>query len=320
MKIILFGLGSIGRQQANILRDCSGVELFAYRTNKAKAVDGLNIKELYTWEDVEKVKADIAFITNPTFLHIETALRCANLGMHLFIEKPLSSSLEGIDSLRALCSKKRLACYVAYCLRFHPVINKIKELIRDKDIYHVRITCSSFLPDWRKDKNHLESYSVSHEQGGGVLLDLSHEFDYIQYLFGKIKTAKGNSGKVSPVTIDSEDFADVLLTLDNTININLHLNFLSQLKERSIKISFSDGYIVGDLIKNKITFFYQNKREVIEFSLSSDECLKKQAEFFLTNLKTLRGKNNLAESKELLEKILNLRKEKILVFGKNNKL
>ena len=310
MKIILFGLGSIGRQQANILRDCSGVELFAYRTNKAKAADGLNIKEIYSWEEVEKVKADIAFITNPTFLHIETALRCANLGMHLFIEKPLSSSLEGIDQLRALCSKKRLACYVAYCLRFHPVINKIKELIRDKDIYHVRITCSSFLPDWRKDKNHLESYSASHEQGGGVLLDLSHEFDYIQYIFGKIKALRGNSGKVSTVTIDSEDFADVLVTLDSGIKINLHLNFLSQLNERSIKIIFKDGFIVGDLVNNNIVFFYKNKKEIIEFKLSRDACFKKQAEFFLTNIQAGDKIDNLDESKELLEKILLLRNRK----------
>ena len=88
MKVVIFGLGSIGRRQARLLLDNFRHELFAFRSNEGIAPNDLGIKEIYNWEEVEKLNPEVAFITNPTFLHLETALKCAKLGMHLFIEKP----------------------------------------------------------------------------------------------------------------------------------------------------------------------------------------------------------------------------------------
>lgn len=71
-----------------------------------------------------------------------TASQCARRGMHLFIEKPLSDSLKGFSDLLRLTQKKNLTVYIAYCLRFHPVIAKLKELLKGKKVVHARVDLS----------------------------------------------------------------------------------------------------------------------------------------------------------------------------------
>ena len=169
MKIVIFGMGSIGQRHAKILLEQYNHDVFAFRSNKDSSPNELGIKELFSWDEVKELKADIAFITNPTANHMEVALQCASLGMHLFIEKPLSHNCDHIAELQTQCEDKQLTCYTAYCLRFSPVIQKVSELLAGKRVYHVRIVCSSYLHHWREEENLLKSYSVYKDQGGGIL-------------------------------------------------------------------------------------------------------------------------------------------------------
>jgi len=311
MKILICGLGSIGLRHAKILSEYLKHDVYAYRSTKHRVTHRLNIKEVFSWDEVEALRPDVAYITNPTFLHIKTALQCASLGAHLFIEKPLSHSLEDIDLLEFSSSEKGLTCYVAYCLRFHPVIKKVREIIEEKNIYHARIVCSSFLPFWRPEEDYREGYSASSKDGGGVLLDLSHEFDYACYLFGEIVEMTGVYGRASDLTIDAEDFADVLLTTKDSISVNIHLNFNSLLNERNLVIDFEGGYIVGDLIRNSVEFSYQGDVKRYEYPLSRDDYLKEQSEYFLDNIGNPSIINSLGEAKTLLKQILRFKHAKI---------
>lgn len=304
MKIIIFGLGSIGQTHARLLSESCEHNLFAFRSNRLNKPNQMGIKELYSWEEVKELSPDVAFIANPTFLHTETAINCAKLGINLFIEKPLSHSLENIDLLESICQQKKLTCYTAYCLRFHPLIKKIGELVKSKHIYHVRVACSSYLPQWRPNQDFKKGYSVSAEKGGGVMLDLSHEFDYIQYLFGKIESVKGIRARASNLTIDAEDLADLLLVLEEGIHVNLHLNFLSRLEERTIKVDFERGYLTGDLITGRMDYLYDGKTQSFKFDIRRDEYLKQQTRYFFDNLGNPSIMNNLEEAKGLLSKIL----------------
>jgi len=304
MKIIFFGLGSIGNRQAKILLEDYNHEVFAYRTNKGQEKNHLGIKEVYSWSEVKKIKPDIAFITNPTSLHVKTALRCASLGMHLFIEKPLSNSMKDISALMKICRDKDLTAYVAYNMRFIPIIKKIKQLIKGKKIYHVRVVCSSYLPHWRPGVNHLKSYSSSRKLGGGVLLDLSHEFDYIKYLFGPFKTLQGKFGRISDVAVDAEDYADIVMTLESCVAVNLHLNFMSLLKERKIIIDYKDGYCIGDLIRNRIIYVVGKKEKYLDCACDRNSSHREQMQYFFHNLNSPKLMNNLKEASILLKKIL----------------
>src|SRR3990167_10434426 len=122
MKIIFFGMGSIGHRHAGILLKNYNHYLYAYRSGVSDKPNSLGIKELNTWDEVEKLKPDIAFITNPTSLHIETAIKCALLDCKLFIEKPIGKDLTDLDKLIEIVKNKKLVTYIAYNRRFHPVI------------------------------------------------------------------------------------------------------------------------------------------------------------------------------------------------------
>lgn len=306
MKVIFFGLGSIGNRHARIIQNNFDFELFAYRSGTGPSND-LGIAEIYSWKDIEAIKPDVAFITNPTSMHIETAIRCARMGMHLFIEKPLSDRLEGLDELEALCRDKELFCYVAYCLRFHPVIKELLQVLDGKKVQHVRVSCSSYLPDWRPGFDCKKSYSASLKMGGGVLLDLSHEFDYIEYLFGPIIEASMLFGKAADITVDAEDYADGLIWTEKSIPVNLHINFISHQIERKIIVDCEDGCLIGDIANNRVELIGHKGIEVRDFKETRDDYLKEQLEYFFNNLGKKRIMNNLLDARELLEKILVIR-------------
>src|SRR3989338_5381572 len=120
MKVIFFGLGSIGLRHARILKKKKKHKLYAYRTYKGQKNSALGIEELTSWKEIDRIHPDVAFITNPTNLHISTAIRCAQRGMQLLIEKPLDSEIKNLPKFLRVVSQKKLTAYVAYVLRFHP--------------------------------------------------------------------------------------------------------------------------------------------------------------------------------------------------------
>lgn len=306
MKILFFGLGSIGIRRARILIDNFRHELYAFRSTDRPAGNSLGIREVRTWGEVKNLKPDVAFITNPTFLHVETALKCALSGMHLFIEKPLSHNLDGLSSLESVCRKKKLTCYVGYCLRFHPVIEKMRELIRSKKVRHARVTCTSYLPDWRQGQDFRKSYSVSSKKGGGVILELSHELDYIQHLFGKIDKLEGSFGRSSCLAQDAENFADILITAGRTF-VNVHLDYFSRISERSIKVDFDGGYAGGDLMSGRIDYLYRGVKNIFRFDMDRDKYLKKEMRYFFDNIGKASIMNSLRKARPLLEKIVEMK-------------
>jgi predicted dehydrogenase len=303
-KVVIFGLGSIGSRHAELLLDKSECELFAFRSSKKAAKNRLGIKELFSWQELRSINPDIALISNPTDQHIKTALKCAALGMHLFIEKPVSHDLKGIAELKKIVQKNKLTVYIAYCLRFHPVIKKARELLLNKKILHVRSACASFLPDWRGGR---ETYSSFKSQGGGVLLDISHELDYVSYIFGRIKRIEGEFGRSADVTRDAEDFADIFAVTERAIPSNIHLDYFSRKSERTLKVAFNDGYLSGDLLANSLDFVSDGKKRSFKFRNSRNDYLLEQWDYFIDHIGQRSIMNSLDEASGLLKNILELK-------------
>lgn len=308
MKIIFFGLGSIGRRHAEILSRKTDVQLYALRTRKSDCPDSsLPVQELFSWEDVDRIKPDIAFITNPTMMHIPTAIECAKRGMAIFLEKPLGGSLEGLDELLSIVNKNKVVTYVAYLLRFSPIILKLKEMIEADRLVHIQIEAGSYLPSWRPGRNHKLSYSAWKEMGGGVVFDLSHEIDYVHFLTGGVQSMSGVCGRVSDVTVDSEDFADIdLKTLK--AHAHIHLSFFSHMNQRKIKIDLSHQSIVADLLKGTVEC-YQDKKltQTLTFDIKPEDLYNKQIDFFLSNINNPDMMNNVSQASELFRKIYQFR-------------
>lgn len=310
MKIIFFGLGSIGQRHAQILLKNYNHMLYAFRSGINESPNSLGIKELHSWDEVKKLSPDIAFITNPTNLHIETAIKCAEINCKLFIEKPIGKDLEGLDKLLQIVKEKNLTTYVAYNLRFSPVIIKLKEYIAKHKILHVRAVCTSFLPNWHPQTNYLKSYSANAEMGGGVILDLSHEIDYISFLLGPIKKIQGNYSKRGNTTVDVEDYADILIDT-NISPANIHINFLSQLRQRYIQLDFEDLTIMADLINVEIKEYVNEElRQSFKLDYKKGQEYIEQIKYFFDNIKNPKMKNNLIEASDLYKKIISFKNQK----------
>lgn len=309
MKVIFFGLGSIGQRHAKIVKKIKGARVYAFRSRKGLMPNRISgVREVYDWEGVDEAMPDVAFITNPTYLHIGTAIKCAERGMDLFIEKPLGSSLHKLKKLLRIISRKHISTYVAYVLRFHPVIVKLKRYIEKYDFLHMRIMTSSLLANWRPRQNHYNGYSASKKMGGGVILDLSHEMDYVTYLLGDIKKITGRFEKRSSLTVDAEDYADILIDTE-TGPANIHIDFLSHINQRVIQIDFEGISVVGDLLNNTIEK-YRNGKSVCRMDLDNGcaDPYEKQINYFFANIKNTRMMNSAFEALPLFKKLIIFKK------------
>lgn len=302
-KILIVGLGSIGRRYARLLRALGHTDLCALRSGRdGQPCDG--VKDLYTWEEVKEAAPGVAFITNPTANHIDAALRCAELGMHLFIEKPLDRCLDRLDALRYLVKEKNLSVYVAYNLRFHPGVKDLRELISSEGFEMAQARCSSWLPDWRPGTDHLKSYSANAALGGGVVLDLSHDPDYCSYIFGGVEAVRGTAGNTGTVTVDAEDTADMALHLFNGGRVDVHLDFCTpKPTERRVKAVTRKGTHELDLVAGRLFSFSGGQTQERKYDVDRDYTYKAEIEYFFANLG---GKmmNDLDEAGALLGKLL----------------
>jgi len=301
-KILFFGLGSIGTRHAKLLQEHFVVELSAYRTGKSQSK--LGIKEYRSLEEAFNSKPDAAFITNPSNLHIETAIDCAERSIDLFIEKPLSNSIDGVDRLIDLINQNELVNHVAFCLRYHPVITSLREILKTEDVFYTRTVCSSYLPSWRPDQDYTKSYSADRSRGGGVMNELVHELDYNEYLFGEIVELKGTAGRVSTLDITADDYSELQLNHQNGIKSHLSLDFFSHFKERKIKVYCPDKVIIADIIDQNIKI-YREHILVDQMDLRSENMYLTQLNHFIDALHKRTSKHlcTVAESRNLVKKL-----------------
>lgn len=208
-------------------------------------------------------KPDTVVIANETGQHHGTLAKLAELGYTktVLVEKPL------FNCSQAFVPRSFQNVFVAYNLRFHPVIQRLKTLLRGEDIISVQAYAGQYLPDWRPGSDYRGSYSASAEQGGGVLRDLSHELDYLTWMLGGWERVAALGGHMSRLDISSDDvFALMLVTCSCPI-VTLQMNYLDRLARRNLIINTEKHTIEADLIKGVITM----DREIESFATGRDD-------------------------------------------------
>jgi predicted dehydrogenase len=274
MNVLVVGYGSIGRRHLLNLTKLDGVDEIAVYTkikddserSYGKKVTFIDASTLDLSDACEGLKIDFSIIANETCKHIDTAITLARKGHDLFIEKPLSHTLEKIDRLEELSRRKPIKIFVAYNLRFLPAIQSIKERLSREVIgklYFAEIEAGQSLPGWRKNIPYRDSYSAKAEQGGGVALDLSHEVDYMRYLFGEPCQWKTLKSKASDLEINSDDLFEGIYQYRNGLLCHVHLDYLQTPAKRRIRIEGSRGTIDCDLIGGKLKILSEDQ-EIIQ--------------------------------------------------------
>lgn len=309
LTLIFFGLGSIGSRLARLIRDNFNHSLYAFRSTRNNPND-LGFDEVYEFNEIEHLSPDVAFITNPTSLHMNTAIKAASMGMHLFIEKPLSNSLNKSDVLLEIVKERRVLTYVACHMRFDPIIRYLRGILSLYNVFYARAICSSYLPEWRPHQDYKKSYSARKDLGGGVILDLIHEPDYCQWLFGDITKIQGNAGKCSNIPIETEDYADMTLHHSSGIISTVHIDYFGRKPQRGIEIFGDDIYIEADLIGRRVTVVNKEDKDTRKFDPSDrDYTYKQELEYFFQCLREHKNPmNDIVEHVTVLKPILHFKK------------
>jgi len=216
------------------------------------------------------------------------------------VEKPLFAKPNKINI-------KKNKYFVGYNLRFNPIINFLKKKIKSKKIWSVNIFCGSYLPDWRKNIEYNKSSSAKKTFGGGVLLDLSHELDYVQWLFGKIKVQHCKSKKLSNLNIETDDFLNLVGKTKTVPSIQITLNYFTRKRTRQIFIDGKNISMQADLVNKNVVYYNSNKKKIYNFKNSNRNSDYKELHLAILKNKSKDRLCTFKEGKQLVDLIAQIR-------------
>jgi len=255
MKVLVVGYGSIGARHARLLTELG---CHTAVVSKRKLDFPVTFNDLAVALETES--PEYVVIANETNRHqntLSTLVKHDYKGI-ILIEKPLFNQYVELPPH----SFKNV--FVAYNLRFHPAIQRLKMLLEHESILSALVYVGQYLPDWRPTTDYRVCYSASAEQGGGVLRDLSHELDYLIWMLGKWKSVTAIGGHFSPLEITSDDVYAVTMATSLCPIVNLQMNYLDRSGRRFILINTANHTLEVDLVKGIVTMDRNSETFVTE--------------------------------------------------------
>jgi predicted dehydrogenase len=269
MHAAVIGYGSIGQRHAQILSELGlEVSVVSRRANSMTCDQQIPIRMVASIPELFGIRMpDYVVIANETSAHLDVLQQLVGFGYQnrILIEKPLFHQSLAQQMLETVKPPSQ-HLYTAYNLRFHPVLTALRNRLIDETIITVHIYAGQYLPDWRPQTDYRKSYSASATQGGGVIRDLSHELDYVLWLFGDWRSLVAFGGKESHLQINSDDHFSAMITTERCQHILLHLNYLDRVARRQIIVNTTNTTLTADLVAG--TLIEENR--VQQFELERD--------------------------------------------------
>jgi len=268
MKILIAGLGSIGRRHLRNLISLGESDIVLYRTHKSSLPDE-ELSNFPVETDLNKAfgsNPDAVVISNPTAMHMTIAEQAAKANCHIFIEKPISHTIESLSAFETALKKSTSVVFVGFQFRFNPGLKTVKKIINDKVVgrpISFQSHWGEYLPGWHPWEDYRKSYAADRDMGGGVVLTLCHPLDYLRWIFGEVKELYAATGKFSDLEIKSEDTAEALLTFTNNVIGGLHLDYYQQPKKHFLSIICADG-----------TVFWEYETSMVRLEKASGEIVE----------------------------------------------
>ena len=313
-QILVIGAGSIGRRHATNLSGL-GARVGIYDVNTAAVRDFCKNTKVSAVSDLNRALDtggyDAALVCTPNHLHISCAQAVADAGLHLFIEKPLSHSPDGVDHLVSTVKKKGLLTMAGFNLRFEPGLRFIKTHLDPTQVAFALIEFGSYLPEWRPGVDYRAVYSAQKSMGGGIILDDVHELDYACWLFGYPAATRSGSGTFGALEIDVEDVADIQLHYPDKL-ITIHTDYLQRTYTRRCKIVLKDGFAIEWVYGDHATFFSDADERTLRYrdTFSANDMYVDEMKEFLRCLEEGRApESDLANAAAILKIALDAKKE-----------
>lgn len=248
-RFLVIGCGSIGKRHLGNLQQIGIKDIIAFDVREDRRQEVQGRFGVQAFPDLSCALSQgclVALICSPPSLHLEHALMAAQANCHLFIEKPITDRLDGLDRLLNELELRNLVTLVGCNYRFHPGMQKVRALLQEQAIgrpVSLRARFGQYLPDWHPWEDYRQGYSARRVLGGGVVLDRIHEFDYATWLLGKVDQVYAMSGHLSHLDIDTEDVAEVLLRFCCGAVGSIHLDYVRRTYDCSLEVVGDRGTI-----------------------------------------------------------------------------
>ncbi len=254
LRTALVGAGVMGKNHARVLNSLDGVELVALVDPEGDPRNvGQGAKLVPSVERLSAEHLDLAVVATPTAQHEENVASLIEMGLHVFVEKPISFSSKSGERMAALLKKSGLFGAVGHIERFNPAIQEMWRRLREMElgeVYQIATRRQGSFPERIGDV--------------GVVMDLAtHDIDFTTWLadsdyhsvFGLVNHKAGRT---------HEDMVAVTATLKSGTIVSHLVNWLSPMKERTVAVTGENGTFVADTLTSDLTF-YENGNVSVEW-------------------------------------------------------
>ncbi|HUQ68231.1 MAG TPA: Gfo/Idh/MocA family oxidoreductase [Planctomycetaceae bacterium] len=318
MKVLVAGLGSIGRRHlANVRRVMPQAEIVAL-SSRGRAVNGFDDADCVVTSLAEALNygVDAAIVATPATMHVPICTELLQAGADVLVEKPLSHAWDGVRELTRLVHRTERILMVGYTLRFHPLVQLLKNEIAAGTIGRVlsaRFEVGQYLPDWRPQIDFRESVTARPDLGGGALLELSHEIDYAQWILGPIANVQGHLSRQADWNLAIDDCVEMVAEFERGPVGTIHLDLLQRVAQRSCRVIGAEGTLEWDQQSQTVRRFLAatNSWEVLGSSAGLDRnqmYLDELSHFFTSIATRSESLNTLAGAVDTLRVIEAIRR------------
>ncbi len=275
MKTLIAGFGSIGRRHFRNLT-ALGEGDFVFLRSKLSTLPDDEIAEYPVETDIQSALAHnpgAVIVSNPTSMHLDVAIPAAEAGCDLFLEKPISHSLERLGELQDAVKRGGGQVLVGFQFRYHPQLLQISKILADKTIgrpVSVRVHWGEYLPGWHPWEDYRQGFSARADLGGGVILTLTHPLDYLRWLFGDVTALWAFSVQVSELEIEVESVAEIGLRFANGVLGSVHLDYIQRPHTNRMEIVGTEGTIYWDYLEGELKTYRAAGESWESYPLSED--------------------------------------------------
>jgi len=317
MKALVIGLGSAGeRHVRNLVK--LGIEVSVYDTNADIFRPNIGLPDITTqitkFEALNKElginffqpsnyfeKFDMYIICTPPDTHMKYIVEGLQHYVNIFVEKPISDSSAYLDWVGNTVRSNDLVLQVGYQLRYDRGLRMLKDFAKSSKVYSIEAEFGSYLPNWHPGEDYTKLYAGHKKDGGGIILDASHEIDYVMWLANsEVVEVSSMCSKRSNLDIDVEDTAEINLLFANGIIGHIHVDMTNRIYTRKCKV-ISEGGTEEWHYPEKVVVNYNPKGEALYCPYMEEDLYFLEMQSFIGHI---RGKTKSDNDAENAQKVL----------------
>ncbi|THH39517.1 Gfo/Idh/MocA family protein [Neolewinella litorea] len=263
---LIIGGGSIGKRHLRNLQSLGFHNIWVLRReDDPDFASQYQVTIITSYEDATNIDFEAVFVCTPTSLHNEGIAFAVRNDAAIFMEKPLIHEQKGLIEAKKLLKHHKGVFFIGFMLRFHPLVRKIKEVLKGGElgsVYSARLAFGSYLPSWHPWEDYKTSYASRSELGGGVINTITHELDLIQYLFSEPQAVYCEASNFGILDITVEEHCEAIFSYIDKV-VSLHLDYLQKDYDRNIVIYCEEGKLVWNWHTNEIIVQKHNTEDRI---------------------------------------------------------